>query len=205
MIDHISLRARDFAKTLTFYKAALAPLGYEVVMEFPGLAGMGAGGKPDLWITHTDLPINPTHVAFACSRDQVHAFHQAALSAGGVDHGAPGPRPDYHRHYYSAFALDPDGNNVEAVCHTPEHENGVVSEPDTRTPSSKKATRSAARRPSAKPAKKARPAPPPKKTAQAAAKKSGKSAPKKTAKAAGKPARKPAGKSATKSATKKRR
>ncbi len=119
MLDHVSIQVQDFRRALTFYRAALAPLGYKVVMEFPEVAGLGEKGKPDFWIGRTDKPVNPVHVAFAATREAVTAFHAAALAAGGVDNGAPGLRPDYHPHYYGAFVLDPDGNNVEAVCHTP--------------------------------------------------------------------------------------
>ena len=117
MLDHISLRVVDFDRALAFYKAALAPIGYQVVMEFPGYAGLGEKGKPDLWITKTDKPVNPIHVAFRVDRGRVDAFHAAALAAGGTDEGGPGIRTSYHPNYYGAFVLDPEGNNVEAVCH----------------------------------------------------------------------------------------
>src|SRR4051794_2319521 len=119
MIDHISLRVSDLPRAVDFYKAALAPLGYEVLMEFPDTIAMGAGGKPDLWITGTDEPVNPTHIALSSVREAVNAFHRAALTAGGTDNGEPGLRPDYHPHYYAAFVTDPEGNNVEVVCHSP--------------------------------------------------------------------------------------
>src|SRR2546423_6611325 len=117
MIDHVSVRVQDFPRAIAFYKAALAPLGYELLMQFPGVAGFGANGKPDLWIHGSDKPTNPTHVAVSAPRPSVEAFHAAALAAGGTDNGSPGLRPDYHPHYYGAFILDPEGNNVEAVCH----------------------------------------------------------------------------------------
>lgn len=120
MLDHISLRVRDFDKALTFYKAALKPLGYTLLMEFPYAAGFGENGKPDFWIGPTDQPITPIHVAFVTDRKTVNAFHAAALAAGGKDNGAPGPREKYHPNYYGGFVLDPDGNNIEAVCHQPE-------------------------------------------------------------------------------------
>jgi|1186.fasta_scaffold1236160_2 catechol 2,3-dioxygenase-like lactoylglutathione lyase family enzyme len=117
MLDHVSIHVQDFRRALAFYRAALAPLGYKVVMEFPEVAGLGEKGKPDFWIGRTDKPVNPVHVAFAASRQAVTAFHAAAVAAGGVDNGPPGLRPDYHPNYYGAFVLDPDGNNLEAVCH----------------------------------------------------------------------------------------
>lgn len=117
MIDHLSLRVRDLDKSKAFYAAALAPLGYTVMMEFPGVAGLGEGGKPDFWIGGGPAG-EPTHIAFrAASRELVDAFHKAALAAGAKDNGAPGVRPQYHPAYYGAFVLDPDGNNIEAVHH----------------------------------------------------------------------------------------
>ncbi|MGE0788033.1 MAG: VOC family protein [Sandaracinaceae bacterium] len=128
MIDHISLIVRDYQASKAFYLAALGPLGYELVMEitraqvpslpYDEVAGLGAGGKPDLWIRPAEGAIAPTHIAFAASStEQVDAFHRAALEAGGKDNGPPGPRPVYHPGYYGAFVLDPDGYNVEAVFH----------------------------------------------------------------------------------------
>src|SRR4029077_3385700 len=119
MLDHISLRVQDFARALTFYKAALAPIGYRVAMEYPGGAGLGEPGKPDLWLSLTDKALHPTHVAFRTDRASVDAFHAAALAAGGTDNAPPGVRTDYHPHYYAAFVIDPEGNNIEVVCHDP--------------------------------------------------------------------------------------
>lgn len=119
MLDHISLRVQDFPRALAFYKAALAPIGYEVAMEFPGYVGLGERGQPDLWITVTDMTVLPTHIAFRTDRPRVDAFHAAALAAGGADNGAPGLRADYHPHYYAAYVTDPEGNNIEVVCHDP--------------------------------------------------------------------------------------
>jgi catechol 2,3-dioxygenase-like lactoylglutathione lyase family enzyme len=131
ILDHIGIPVRDYAKSKAFYIAALAPLGVGVLMEFPGVGGFGAGNKPELWIGEgrvTDesywrpehrAGMAPVHVAIvAKDRAAVDAFHAAALAAGGVDHGAPGLRPEYHPGYYGAFVLDPDGNNIEAVHHT---------------------------------------------------------------------------------------
>jgi catechol 2,3-dioxygenase-like lactoylglutathione lyase family enzyme len=119
MIDHVGLRVSDYARSRKFFESALAPLGYTLLVEFGGAAaGFGEKGKPDFWIAAG--PTAPVHVALA-SRDRagVDAFHRAALAAGGRDNGAPGPRPQYHASYYGAFVLDPDGNNIEAVCHAP--------------------------------------------------------------------------------------
>ena len=121
MLDHLGLRVSDYQASKQFFGAALAPLGYTVLMEFGGAtAGLGAEGKPDFWITQS-RPVSPIHVAFASpDRATVDAFHKAALAAGAHDNGAPGLRPEYHPHYYGAFVYDPDGNNIEAVCHQPE-------------------------------------------------------------------------------------
>lgn len=121
MIDHVGIPVSDAGRSKRFYEAALSPLGYELLMEpVSRAAGFGQAGKPDFWIGE-----NPTsatvHVAFASpDRATVDAFYAAALAAGGQDNGGPGLRPEYHRGYYGAFVLDPDGNNIEAVCHTPE-------------------------------------------------------------------------------------
>ncbi len=120
MIDHISLRVTDFARAKAFYVAALAPLGYTALMEFPGMLGLGIDGKPDFWLTEAPAT-TPTHIAFrARSRALVKAFHDAAIAAGGKDNGAPGPRKEYHPNYFGAFVSDPDGHNIEAVVHTTE-------------------------------------------------------------------------------------
>ncbi|MCC6556248.1 MAG: VOC family protein [Polyangiaceae bacterium] len=120
MIDHIGLSVRDIEASKRFYTAALAPLGYKLLMEFPGGAGFGGpDGKPDFWIgTARSETIGTAHVAFAADHPTVDAFHAAALAAGGKDNGAPGLRPEYHPAYYGAFVLDPDGHNIEAVSHT---------------------------------------------------------------------------------------
>jgi len=119
-LDHLGLHVSDLARSKAFYAEALGPLGYEVIMEFEGVAGFGAKGKPDFWISEGDAQTG-LHVAFASpDRETVDAFHVAALAAGGKDNGEPGLRPHYHEHYYGAFVHDPDGNNVEAVCHLPD-------------------------------------------------------------------------------------
>jgi catechol 2,3-dioxygenase-like lactoylglutathione lyase family enzyme len=119
MLDHIGLVVTDFGRSKSFFERALAPLGYTKLMEFSGAAGFGMAGKPDFWISQGQSP-KPVHVAFAASdRKIVDAFHKAALAAGGGDNGAPGVRKEYHSNYYGAFITDPDGNNIEAVCHNP--------------------------------------------------------------------------------------
>jgi catechol 2,3-dioxygenase-like lactoylglutathione lyase family enzyme len=127
MIDHTGVSATEFEKSKRFYEQALAPLGYQVMASFGPevtggvhVAGFGEPPKPDFWVTDSKKDATPMHVAFrAKNRAVVDAFYKAALAAGGRDNGAPGPRPHYHQNYYGAFVLDPDGNNIEAVCHDP--------------------------------------------------------------------------------------
>ena len=121
MIDHVVLPVRDYAASKAFYERALQPLDYAVVLEFENVCGFGARGKPSFWIRGTGEAGASVHVAFTSSeRRAVDAFYEAALGAGGGDNGPPGIRALYHEHYYGAYVHDPDGNNVEAVCHTPE-------------------------------------------------------------------------------------
>lgn len=121
MIDHLGLRVSDYQRSKRFFEKALAPLGYSLIMEHEiSGGGFGRAGKPDFWIKEGD-PNGSVHVAFASDdRASIDAFHKAAISAGARCNGPPGPRPEYHPAYYGAFVLDPDGNNVEAVCHRPE-------------------------------------------------------------------------------------
>lgn len=121
MLDHVSLKVGDFGRSKAFYDAALKPLGVTLLMgDGQAYGGYGADGKPDFWIGLGGTPSLGTHVAFtAQDRATVDAFHRAALAAGGRDNGGPGLRPEYHPNYYGAFVLDPDGHNIEAVCHAP--------------------------------------------------------------------------------------
>jgi catechol 2,3-dioxygenase-like lactoylglutathione lyase family enzyme len=127
MLDHIGIGVSDFARSKAFYDKALAPLAIGLVMEVTAeqtgdhpAAGFGSEHKPYFWFGG-GADIARAHVAFvAQSRAAVDAFHKAALAAGGKDNGAPGLRPHYHANYYGAFVLDPDGHNIEAVCHLPE-------------------------------------------------------------------------------------
>jgi len=119
MIDHMGIEVTDLDKSIAFYTKALAPLGYELIMKWEQFAGFGVKGKPDFWIGKGG-PKNVIHVAFrADGRAKVREFYEAAMAAGGKDNGAPGVRPHYHEHYYGAFVKDPDGHNIEAVCHEP--------------------------------------------------------------------------------------
>jgi len=123
MIDHIVIRVRDLAKSRRFYVEALAPLGYAIVKEVEPFIGFVAGSRADLWLGRGEPATVAIHVALACtSRAEVDAFYASAMKAGGRDNGAPGLRPQYHPNYYGAFVLDPDGNNIEAVCHGPQHQ-----------------------------------------------------------------------------------
>jgi len=128
MIDHLGFPVRDFARSRAFYVQALAPLGFGPVMDvtkeqtgsYEG-TGFGPPDRPHLWIGTGDARGTSNHVAFqASSRAAVDAFYKAALAAGGRDNGPPGIRAHYHPNYYGAFVLDPDGHNIEAVCHAPE-------------------------------------------------------------------------------------
>jgi catechol 2,3-dioxygenase-like lactoylglutathione lyase family enzyme len=127
MIDHTGVIVSDIARSKQFYLRALEPIGYQTLAEFPAemtgstdVAGFGVPPKPDFWIARGSPNVPPIHIAFRVdSRTLVEAFYRAALAAGGRDNGAPGPRPHYHEHYFGAFVLDPDGHNIEAVCHSP--------------------------------------------------------------------------------------
>jgi catechol 2,3-dioxygenase-like lactoylglutathione lyase family enzyme len=120
MIDHVVLEVADLAASKEFYGAALAPLGYREVMEIPDrVIGYGIEGNPDFFI-RTGGARGTVHIAFTSpDQETVESFHAAALGAGGRDNGSPGLRPRYHDNYYAAFVYDPDGNNIEAVCHLP--------------------------------------------------------------------------------------
>ena len=128
MIDHIGITVGNIQVSKQFYTKALAPIGYSLLMEVSAeqtgsmaAAGFGVPPKPDFWLAGGTANVPPVHVAFrVSSRALVMAFHAAAIAAGGRDNGAPGLRPHYHPSYYGAFVLDPDGHNIEAVCHAPE-------------------------------------------------------------------------------------
>ena len=122
MLDHVGFTVSDYERSKGFYERALGPLGLTVLLEPVGeAAGFGRDGKPFFWIeARGRTVVGRLHVAFAVDdRETVDAFHAAALEAGGTDNGAPGVRAIYHPHYYGAYVLDPDGHNIEAVCHRP--------------------------------------------------------------------------------------
>jgi catechol 2,3-dioxygenase-like lactoylglutathione lyase family enzyme len=120
MLDHVSVKVRDYARSQDFYDQALKPLGLSRQMgDGAHFAGYGLPMRPFFWIGLGGDPGDGTHVAFSApDRATVDAFYQAAIAAGGTDNGAPGIRAHYHPNYYGAFVLDPDGHNVEAVCHS---------------------------------------------------------------------------------------
>lgn len=128
MIDHTGVGVSNFARSKDFYIQVLKPIGYKMLVEIPSsvtgkedVAGFGEPNKPDFWINSGSPQIPPVHIAFRVqSRKQVQNFYNAAIQAGGKDNGEPGLRPHYHPDYYGAFILDPDGHNIEAVCHNKE-------------------------------------------------------------------------------------
>jgi catechol 2,3-dioxygenase-like lactoylglutathione lyase family enzyme len=120
MLDHVGFAVSDYGRSKAFYERALAPLGLTLLKEPVGeAAGFGEGGKPFFWIESRGRAVRGRlHIAFEVDdRETVDAFHAAALEAGGKDNGKPGVRDLYHPNYYGAYVLDPDGNNIEAVCH----------------------------------------------------------------------------------------
>jgi catechol 2,3-dioxygenase-like lactoylglutathione lyase family enzyme len=120
VIDHVGINVSDIEASKRFYEAALAPLGYELAMDYGQAVGFAHERKPDFWL-QTSGTSGTNHIAFLSpDRATVDAFHEAALAAGAQDNGPPGVRTLYHPSYYGAYVLDPDGNNVEAVCHSPE-------------------------------------------------------------------------------------
>lgn len=120
MFDHVSLSVTDPACSRAFYAKALAPLGYKVISQYEGGFGIGAEDGSAVWVAGGPAQKPIAHLAFrAKDRKQVDAFHRAALAARGKDNGKPGLRENYSPTYYAAFVLDPDGNNIEAVCHAP--------------------------------------------------------------------------------------
>lgn len=123
MFDHVKFGVSDYAASKAFFLAALAPLGVGVIAEGAPTYGVELAtphGTVSLCLFQTGDRPAPLHLAFAAeTREQVDAFHRAALAAGGRDNGGPGLRPHYHANYYAAFVIGPDGHNLEAVCHAP--------------------------------------------------------------------------------------
>jgi catechol 2,3-dioxygenase-like lactoylglutathione lyase family enzyme len=120
MIDHTAVNVSDQEAAKSFYLRALEPLGYSLAFEFGEFMGFADANGMDLGVVRRD-PVGGAHVAFKCGdHATVNAFYEAAIAAGGTDNGAPGIREHYHEHYYGAFVLDADGNNIEAVCQKPQ-------------------------------------------------------------------------------------
>ena len=126
MLDHVGIEVEDYTRSTAFYVAILAPLGIELVTAANDWAGFAPTGTtretiqtaPSFWIHRTLASPSRVHIAFRThERARVEAFWRAGLLAGGCDNGAPGIRAHYHPHYFGAFVLDPDGHNIEAVCH----------------------------------------------------------------------------------------
>jgi catechol 2,3-dioxygenase-like lactoylglutathione lyase family enzyme len=128
MIAHVGILVSDIEKSKRFYTEALKPIGYQMLREYgvtstrpAASAGFGQPPRADLWIYQGIASKTDVHIAFQVNeRSLVDAFYQAAIAAGGKDNGKPGIRPQYNPNYYGAFVLDPDGNNIEAVCREPE-------------------------------------------------------------------------------------
>ena len=121
MLDHVTIGVRDLQRARAFYDQALQPLGISCLYtKQDGFAGYGVAPKAFFWIGHRRPRQTSVHVALAANdRSAVDRFYQEALEAGGQDNGPPGIRAHYHAHYYGAFVRDPDGHNIEAVCHAP--------------------------------------------------------------------------------------
>ncbi|CDZ68303.1 Glyoxalase family protein [Neorhizobium galegae bv. orientalis] len=123
MLDHIGLRTKNVKELVAFYEAALAPLGITKQHDFGVAAGFGRPGEAALWVGEVEgeAAASSVHLAItSIDRASMDTFHATAIAAGASDNGPPGLRPQYHEHYYAAFVIDPDGNNLEVVCHMPE-------------------------------------------------------------------------------------
>jgi catechol 2,3-dioxygenase-like lactoylglutathione lyase family enzyme len=119
MLDHVTIGVSNFEQSKKFYDRALRPLGITRLHEGEQFAGYGISPKAFFWIGWRNVPQTGAHIAFtAPDRTAVDQFHDQAIAAGGIDNGPPGIRSNYHPDYYGAFALDPDGHNIEAVCHS---------------------------------------------------------------------------------------
>jgi len=120
-LDHVNLMVADVVCSRAFYEELLSPFGFPVNRDFGDAAvGFGAGPNAVLALVRTDSPVQPIHIAFRLdARVEVDRFYSRAVSLGAADNGAPGLRPQYHQHYYAGFVFDPDGHNLEAVCHLP--------------------------------------------------------------------------------------
>jgi catechol 2,3-dioxygenase-like lactoylglutathione lyase family enzyme len=117
-LDHITVNVRDLCDARRFYAAALGALGMKVNLDVESAFGIGSADEKIFWLAEDPQASGGGHYAFRVDEPgEVDAFHDAAIAAGGTDHGKPGPRPDYGPHYYAAFVKDPEGNNIEVVCY----------------------------------------------------------------------------------------
>jgi catechol 2,3-dioxygenase-like lactoylglutathione lyase family enzyme len=117
-LDHISAPVRDVRAARAFYSAALGAIGMKINLDVSSAFGMGSRDQKIFWLSRHRTASGGGHYAFRVEhREEVDAFHAAAMAAGGKDNGKPGPRPDYGPHYYAAFVKDPEGNNIEVVCY----------------------------------------------------------------------------------------
>jgi catechol 2,3-dioxygenase-like lactoylglutathione lyase family enzyme len=120
VLDHITVEVKDLKAARAFYTAALRPLGMKINLDFTSAFGMGSRSENIFWLARDRKASGGGHYAFRVEqREEVDAFHAAALAAGGKDHGPPGPRPDYGPNYYAAFVKDREDNNIEVVCYGP--------------------------------------------------------------------------------------
>ena len=120
ILDHLTVPVKDLKAARAFYEAALEPLGMKINLDYPSAFGMGSREENIFWLARDRRASGGGHYALRVdNRDEVDAFHAAALRAGGEDNGAPGPRPDYGPNYYAAFVKDGEGNNIEVVCYQP--------------------------------------------------------------------------------------
>jgi catechol 2,3-dioxygenase-like lactoylglutathione lyase family enzyme len=118
VLDHVTVNVRELKAARAFYQAALGAIGMKINLDFPSAFGMGSKNENIFWLTRDPDASGDGHYAFRVRhREEVDAFHAAALAAGGKDHGKPGPRPDYGPTYYAAFVKDREGNNIEVVCY----------------------------------------------------------------------------------------
>jgi catechol 2,3-dioxygenase-like lactoylglutathione lyase family enzyme len=158
VFDHVGITVKDLAKSKAFYAAALKPLGLVQGTEFPGWTSFGPPGRSRFWIAQgsPSAAAPRMHLAFTADRSGVDAFYAAAMATGGTDNGAPGLRPHYHEHYYGAFVLDPDGYNIEAVCHEAPTRGSAKRPPPKKAAPKKGAPKKAAPKKAGKPKKKGR-------------------------------------------------
>jgi catechol 2,3-dioxygenase-like lactoylglutathione lyase family enzyme len=138
-LDHISVPVRRFRDARKFYEAAFGAIGMTVNLEFPDACGFGAKGEKIFWLVRDRKAVGGGHYALRVDRRElVHAFYDAAIAAGGIDHGPPGPRPNYGPNYYAAFVKDGERNNIEVVCYATSRRGAPVKRPVVTRPRSRR-------------------------------------------------------------------